>query len=124
MPIYEYRCHDCGKRSSMLMLSLHTATPPQCTHCKSTKVDRIMSRFAAPKSEEARLESLADPSKLGDVDENDPQSMARFMKKMGKEMGEDFGDDFDQALEESEAGDPAAGDPAADSTESGSTELD
>ena len=59
-----------------------------------------MSRFASPKSEEARLESLADPSKFGDVDENDPQSMARFMKKMGQEMGEDMGDDFDEAIEE------------------------
>jgi hypothetical protein len=60
-----------------------------------------MSRFSAPKSEEARLEALADPSKFGDVDENDPQSMARFMKKMGQEMGEDLGDDLDAALEES-----------------------
>jgi hypothetical protein len=69
-----------------------------------------MSRFAAPKSEEARLESLADPSKFGDVDENDPQSMARFMKKMGREMGEDFGDDLDEGLEE--AGDePTEPDP-------------
>lgn len=59
-----------------------------------------MSRFASPKSEEARLESMADPSKFGDIDENDPQSMARFMKKMGKEMGEDLGDDFDEVLEE------------------------
>jgi len=59
-----------------------------------------MSRFAAPKSEEARLESLADPSSFGDVDENDPRSMARFMKKMGREMGEDAGDDLDEALEE------------------------
>ena len=63
-----------------------------------------MSRFAAPKSEEARLESLADPSKFGDVDETDPQSLARFMKKMGQEMGEDLGDDFDEALEEAGSG--------------------
>lgn len=59
-----------------------------------------MSRFTTTKSEEARLESLADPSKFGDLDENDPQSVTRFMKKMGREMGEDFGDDFDQAMEE------------------------
>ncbi|MDH5296573.1 MAG: zinc ribbon domain-containing protein, partial [Nitrospirota bacterium] len=57
------------------------------------------SRFAAPKSEEARMEALADPSNFGDVDENDPQSMARFMKKMGKEMGEDIGEDMDEAME-------------------------
>ncbi len=58
-----------------------------------------MSRFAAPKSEEARMESLTDPSNFGDIDENDPKSMARFMKKMGKEMGEDMGEDFEEAME-------------------------
>ena len=63
-----------------------------------------MSKFAAPKSEEARLESLADPSSLGGLDENDPKSMARWMKRMGREMGEDLGEDFDQAMEEAEGG--------------------
>jgi hypothetical protein len=47
---------------------------------------------------------MADPSKFGDIDENDPQSMARFMKKMGQEMGEDMGDDFNEALEETGSG--------------------
>ena len=59
-----------------------------------------MSRFATVKSEDARLESLADPSQYGDLDENDPQSVARFMKRMGKEMGEDLGDDLDAAMDD------------------------
>lgn len=59
-----------------------------------------MSRFATIKSEEARMESLADSASLGDIDENDPASVARFMKKMGREMGDDLGDDFDQAMDE------------------------
>lgn len=59
-----------------------------------------MSRFASVRSEEDRLESLADPSKWGDIDENDPKSVARFVKKMGKEMGEDIGEDIDQLAEE------------------------
>ena len=33
-----------------------------------------------------------DPSELGHLDENDPTSVARFMKKMGQEMGEDVSD--------------------------------
>ena len=103
MPIYEYRCLDCGKRSSTLVLSAASTTTPACRHCRGQRLERLMSRFAAPKSEEARLESLADPSHFGDVDENDPQSVARFMKKMGKEMGEDVGDDFDEALNEAGA---------------------
>lgn len=100
MPIYEYRCTDCGKRSSVLILSRSSQTSPACKYCQSPRLERIMSRFAAPKSEEARIEALADPSQFGDLDENDPKSMARLMKKMGREMGEDFGDDLDEALEE------------------------
>lgn len=100
MPIYEFLCRDCRKRSSILVLSLRNPAPASCRHCGSAKVERILSRFAAPKSEEARLESLADPDNLGGVDENDPQSVARFMKKMGEEMGEDFGDEMEQMMEE------------------------
>jgi hypothetical protein len=58
---------------------------------------KLVSRFAMPKSEEARLDALADPSSFAGVDENDPKSVAQVMKKMGREMGEDLGDDFDQA---------------------------
>ena len=66
-----------------------------------------MSRFATVKSEDARLDALAGSSSFGDLDENDPGSVARFMKKMGKEFGDDLGDDFGSAVDEAmaEAGD-------------------
>ena len=111
MPIYEYQCHGCRKRVSLLILSPSTSPSPRCPLCGGETLTRLMSRFATVKSEEDRLESLADPSKLGDVDENDPQSMARWMKKMGQEMGEDLGEDFDgavdEAMEETGTGDGA-----------------
>jgi len=59
-----------------------------------------MSRFATVKSEGARLDSLSDPSSFGDLDENDPRSVAQFVKKMGSEMGEDLGPDLDAAMDE------------------------
>jgi hypothetical protein len=59
-----------------------------------------LSRFARIRSEDDRLDSLADPSSFGDLDENDPKSVARWAKKMGKELGEDLGEDFDQMMEE------------------------
>ena len=62
-----------------------------------------MSRFATVKSEEARLDALADDASLGDMDENDPASVARFMKKMGRELGDDMGGDLDEAVEEAMA---------------------
>jgi hypothetical protein len=62
-----------------------------------------MSRFSTVKSEEARLDALADSGSLGDVDENDPASVARFMKKMGREFGDELGDDFESAMDEAMA---------------------
>lgn len=66
---------------------------------------RLISRFVSLKSDEARLEALADPSNLAGLDENDPASMARWMKRMGKELGEDVGsDEIDQMADEIASG--------------------
>jgi len=105
MPIYEYRCRKCGKRFSMLTLRVSESVSPACDKCGSRAADRLMSRFAMPKSEDARMESLADPSNLDGLDENDPKSVSRWMRKMGKEMGDELGgDDFDGMVDELEAG--------------------
>jgi putative FmdB family regulatory protein len=103
MPIYEYQCDGCHRRVSLLILRPSTAPPPTCPRCGSTALQRLMSRFATVKSEEARLDSLAESGDLGDVDENDPASVARFMKKMGKEFGDELGEDFDEAMDEAMA---------------------
>jgi len=102
MPIYEYECRDCHKRSSFLIMNPRKEIPElRCQRCHGTALDRVVSRVNVIKSEEARMESLADPSKLAGLDENDPRSIARWMKKMGKEMGEELGgEDFDQMVDE------------------------
>ena len=99
MPIYEYECADCRRRVSLLIRSTSSTAAPACPRCGGTALTRIMSRFATVKSEDARLESMADAGSLGDIDENDPASVARFMKKMGKEFGDDLGDDFESAVD-------------------------
>jgi len=105
MPIYEYRCNKCKKRVSVLTLRISEEVNPECDRCGAKDLSRLMSRFATVKSEESRLESLADPGNLSGLDENDPKSMARWMRRMGKELGEEFsGDDFDQMVDEMEAG--------------------
>ncbi len=103
MPIYEYRCGDCGKISEFLLIKTNEVFFPQCKRCQSKKMKRVLSRVRVIRSEESRLENLADPSKWGDLDEKDPKSMAKFMKRMGKEMGEDLGEemgDLEEAFEE------------------------
>ncbi len=113
MPIYEYRCKDCGKISEFLVIRTDEPLVPQCKRCKSKKMSRILSRVRVVRSEESRLESLADPSKWGDLDEKDPKSMARMMKRMGKELGEDVenvDEMIDEAMEE-ENGTTSHGEP-------------
>jgi hypothetical protein len=48
------------------------------------------------------MESLADDDALGGLDEQDPGSMERLMRRMGNEMGEDFGQDMAQAMDSPE----------------------
>jgi putative FmdB family regulatory protein len=103
VPIYEYDCWGCRRRVSLLVLAPSRAEAPRCPRCGSAELTRLMSRFATVKSEDARLESLSDPSSFGDLDENDPSSVARFTKRMGEEMGEDLGDDVEAAMEEAMA---------------------
>jgi putative FmdB family regulatory protein len=100
MPIYEYRCEDCGKISEFLLIKSDEIFVPRCKKCKSKKMSRVLSRVRVVRSEESRMESLADPSKWAGLDEKDPKSMAKWMKKMGKEMGEDMGEDVDQMVDE------------------------
>lgn len=99
MPIYEYRCEDCGRISEFLLIRKDEDFEPRCKKCKGRRMSRVLSRVRVIRSEESRMESLADPSKWGDIDENDPKSMAKWMKRMGKELGEDMGD-LDEAIEE------------------------
>ena len=101
MPIYEYVCQQCGKKLSFLVLNVQHFSP-KCNQCSSTDLRRVMSRFSAVRSEESRLENLADPGKWGDLDESDPKSMVKLMKKMGRELGDEVGEDYDQLIAEAE----------------------
>jgi putative FmdB family regulatory protein len=99
MPIYEYRCEECGRVSEFLLMRTGEELRPQCKRCKSKKMSRVLSRVRVIRSEESRLESMADPSKWGGLDEKDPKSMMKWAKRMGDEMGEDMGG-MEEAFEE------------------------
>lgn len=112
MPIYEFRCQACHRKTTAIVLVRDRIGEVRCQHCGSPALERLVSRFATPKSEEARMEAMADPGALGGVDENDPASVARWMKQMGREMGEDFGDEIDEAMAEDAAGGGDTDEPA------------
>lgn len=44
MPLYEYRCSDCGREFELLVLK--TSQVAACPSCSSEKVERLLSMFA------------------------------------------------------------------------------
>ncbi len=46
MPIYEYKCEDCGNEFEKLV-SMSAETNPQCPKCKSEHVKKKMSMVAS-----------------------------------------------------------------------------
>jgi len=104
MPTYEYRCLDCRRPFSLyLSYSEYGQKEVQCPHCGSARVQRRIGRIRVARTEESRLESLADPANLADL-EKDPRAMGRMMRQMSAEMGEDLGGEFDEVVERLEAG--------------------
>jgi putative FmdB family regulatory protein len=106
MPLYEYRCTQCKKRVTILTLRASEEVDAVCDRCGARSLDRLMSRFATGRSDEARMEALSDPANLSGLDENDPASMARWMKRMGREMGDELGEagDIDEMADEMASG--------------------
>jgi putative FmdB family regulatory protein len=105
MPTYEYRCQGCRARVSIYQTyEEYGRSPVSCPKCGSANLQRLISRVRFARSEEARLDSLADPSDWGDVDENDPRSLARMMRKMGSELGEETPPEFDEVMGRLESG--------------------
>lgn len=102
MPIYEYRCADCRKRTSVFTRSVSATPNAVCEHCGSKKMSRLFSRVAVHRSGDS--EAGFDESSLAGMDENDPRSMAKFIRKMSRDMGEPLDAEMETDLERMEAG--------------------
>ena len=104
MPSYDYRCLNCNRRFSVyLPYSEYGNQPVICPHCASDQVQRRIGRIRFARSEESRLDDLADPSKLDGLEE-DPRALGRMMRQMSGEMGEELGPEFDEVVDRLEAG--------------------
>jgi len=104
MPDYPYRCLDCNKAFAVfLSYQEYDSAVVVCPHCGSENVTRRLGRVRFARSEESRLDSLADPSQLAGI-EDDPKAMARLMKQMSSELGEDPGPEFNEVVDRLEKG--------------------
>ena len=63
-----------------------------------------MTKVRIAKSEERRMDSMADDFSGFEGLEDDPQAMGRMMRKVGKEMGEELPPEFDEVVDRLESG--------------------
>ncbi|MBS1250263.1 MAG: hypothetical protein MAG431_01855 [Chloroflexi bacterium] len=104
MPQYEFVCLDCKKPFEVFMsYTEYGEKEAQCPQCDGLEVQRIIRPIRVARSEESRLEDLADPSMLAGI-EDDPKALGNMMRKMSNELGEDLGPEFDEVIDRLEKG--------------------
>jgi len=103
LPIYEYACPRCRRIFSFLARSTSRRPPVKCPRCGG-KLRKLVSTFGIGRSEESRLAGMADPSFFSGLDERDPGSLARLMRKMAGESGEPLDEEMEEACRRLEAG--------------------
>lgn len=126
MPVYEFYCPDCHTVYNFWSQRVNTEKIPQCPNCETANMQRMASRsayIAASSSsdeddplgdlpiDESRLESaMADlESEAAGLDEDDPRTMAQFMRRFSDKIGLKYNDQMEEALSRLEAGeDPDA----------------
>ncbi len=105
MPTYDYICNDCNQRFDVfLTFAEYGKKTVKCTLCGSKNVRRRMTKVRIAKSEEGRMESMADDFSGFEGLEDDPKAMGRMMRKMGKEMGEELPPEFNEVVDRLEKG--------------------
>lgn len=105
MPTYDFICNACQQRFDLfLSFSEYGTKPIHCSHCGSDNVRRRMTKVRIARSEDSRMESMANGITSLDALENDPQALGKMMRQMGNEMGEDLPTEFDEVVDRLEAG--------------------
>ncbi len=123
MPVYEFYCGACHTIFNFIASRVNTEKRPDCPKCGRPQLERQVSLFAIsrgrkeepvegmPELDEGQMErammSLA--GEMGNLDEEDPRQMARFMRRFSEMTGMSLGEGMEEAMRRLEAGeDPEA----------------
>ena len=103
MPVYEYRCSNCGNKFQALVGVVAASEDERCPLCGSAKAVKLVSRFARYRTEDDRIDEIADRFEaMGEPDS--PSEMRHVMREMGKAMDEDVSEEMEELFEEDLAG--------------------
>ena len=98
MPLFEFECHQCAKRFTFLTGVIAENDEAKCPRCGSAELKKLISRFVRGRSDDARMDALADRLESSDLD--DERAARRFAREMGREMGAETGEDMSDEIEE------------------------
>ena len=107
MPIYEYRCNNCRRRTEVFVQGFSSPPNPPCTRCGSEDLTRIFSKFAVrrSKSDKSVYDDILSDSKLTrGLMRNDPRALAEWSRKMGQAADEDVTPETEELMDRLEAG--------------------
>jgi putative FmdB family regulatory protein len=86
MPIYEYRCLDCGEVFSLLILQAVDANGQQsCSACGGEQTRRLMSSFAVGNKVDPGPGRAAWPTSWNDTNGGDPDTLRYWRKRIERE---------------------------------------
>lgn len=94
MPVYDYRCNQCGRRVQLFYKTYkdYDAATHTCPHCASTNLTRLISRvaIARPSKNYANMES---GEMLNVLEGGDPREVGEMMRQLGQDE-EGLGDTY------------------------------
>jgi len=118
MPIYEFFCKECNTIFNFLARRIETDKVPSCPKC-GRSLKKLMSSFATvgkakepatddlpPGFDESRMErALGELAREAEkMNEEDPRSMARLMRRFSEKTGLHLNENMEKALTRLEAG--------------------
>ncbi len=104
MPIYEYRCNQCGREFSELLLNLKENKKVRCKYCQSASLTKLVSSFSVHQTEGSRLAEFDTSKPRGDEFYKDSRNIGLWAKKRMKELGVDLGSKMDEIVERGRTG--------------------
>ncbi len=106
MPIYEYRCQKCGHQQEQFHRSLDNTKVPDCETCDDGLMQRVISRFATPKTESQVLDQYGTPGPGASPDAyRDPRQIGRWAEERFDQMGVEMPAEAKQMIDAARDGD-------------------
>ena len=95
MPVYEYRCASCRRKTSVFVRTMADPEGLACSHCGGKELKRAVSGFAYHQSTARVWEESGPPSMSGNDDDyyRDPRNIGRWTEQRLEQLGVDMPDE-------------------------------